>query len=360
MKNSRQGFSNFLMIFCLLLLLLSILARLFLPPELWHLLISVVSVAGALYAVSDLFKKSADDQKNMSLFASSLITPLYEAFSEKGMLVDAAGKDLSKTHFRGSGEFERLLRISSDMRERTVLELLWEHRNLRTRQNSSRGNAVVSVLFLLLSLIVLIGSVVVYFLYPQWIPNLTTDDFVAVVLCSLAIILACAFASGSVLRYLQETELILALKQRCEAMLGSFRPSLPYAATPDAAPPAVYSAPAETVESAPQPSVAPSQETGGRRKKRHGHHNSSSVFVPAEEPVASSPTASESTPAAPTFSSAESTPVYSSAESSFVSEPVQEAAPPVSASNEAQSATESASPFVSEDLPDDGGEKTAE
>ena len=139
MKNSRQGFSNFLMILFLILLLLAILSRLFLTPELWYMVIAVVSVSGALYAISDLFKKGADDQKNMSIFSSRLIMPLYDQFKERGLLVDAEGKDISKTTFRGSGEFERLLRISSDMRERTVLELLWEHRNVRTRQKSSRG-----------------------------------------------------------------------------------------------------------------------------------------------------------------------------------------------------------------------------
>ena len=346
MKNSRQGFSNFLMIFCLLLLLVAILARLFLAPELWHLLIAVVSIAGALYAVSDLFKKSADDQKNMSVFASGLIMPLYEAFSEKGMLVDASGKDLSKTSFRGAGEFERLLRISSDMRERTVLELLWEHRNLRTRQKSSRGNAVVSMLFLLLAVIVLVGSVVVYILRPQWIPALTADDFVAIVLCSLAIILACAFASGSVLRYLQETELILALKERCEAMLGSFRPSLPYAGTPDAAPSAVYSAPAEPADAAPQP-AAPVQESG-RRKKRHGHHNASSVFVPAEDSFSSTQADSPAPSAAPVPPAAES-PIYSApAESSFLPD---ESPVVPAASDDAAAVQDSGSPFVSEEIP---------
>ena len=347
MKNSRQGFSNFLMIFCLLLLLVAILARLFLAPELWYLLIAVVSIAGALYAVSDLFKKSADDQKNMSVFASGLIMPLYEAFSEKGILVDASGKDLSKTSFRGAGEFERLLRISSDMRERTVLELLWGHRNLRTRQKSSRGNAVVSMLFLLLSLIVLVGSVVVYILRPQWIPALTADDFVAIVLCSLAIILACAFASGSVLRYLQETELILALKERCEAMLDSFRPSLPYAGTPDTAPSAVYSAPAEPADAAPQPAAAPVQESG-RRKKRHGHHNASSVFVPAEESFSSTQADSPAPAAAPVPPAAES-PIYSApAESSFVPD---ESPVVPAASDDAAAVQDSGSPFVSEEIP---------
>ena len=364
MKNSRQGFSNFLMIFFLLLLLLAILSRLFLTPELWYMVIAVVSVSGALYAISDLFKKGADDQKNMSIFSSRLITPLYEQFSERGLLVDAEGKDISKTSFRGSGEFERLLRISSDMRERTVLELLWEHRNVRTRQKSSRGNAVVSVLFLLLSLIVLIGSVVVYFWFPQWIPVLGANDFLAIVLCSLAIILASAFASGSVLHYLQQTELLLALKDRCDAILNPVRPLL---SAPSAAPAAAtVSVPTEASSAEPAPGP------GGRRKKRHGSHNTASpVFVPASEPVSAA--SDIGSPAAETsVSDSEVSPdegvapdpymtyASSASESAFVPSPASD----VNASAEVYSAAEAdpapASPFVSESADSETADSAAE
>lgn len=219
MKSNRQGFNNFLIIAFLIIVLTGIILRLFLDSELWLKLMAVISVSSALFALSDMFKESADDRRGMSILSSSIVKPLYDRFSELGLLVDADGKDLSKVKYSSESDFDRSLRGIADNDERVVRELVWEKRSNAKRMSRSRGNSVLRVILLLLSVVLLVGSLALLFFFPQWFPTIPPVYLDCSILCSLVLALASSFAHKGGFVYFQKLEMLLGLKERCQAIL---------------------------------------------------------------------------------------------------------------------------------------------
>ena len=224
MKQSRQSFANFTIFACLILMLAAIILKVFLEDGTWRILMSVVSVASALLAVSDLFKKSADDQRSMNALSAAILNPLYNEFAERGLFTDAAGKDLRKERYSDENVFERSLRNISDQRDRAVRELIWERRNNDKRPSRARVNSLVRIVFLVLSAVVLIGGLVLLFFFPQLMPEVGMYHIDIAIAGSLVIALACAFSAGGNFAFLQRIEMLLGLKERCEDIMSRPKP----------------------------------------------------------------------------------------------------------------------------------------
>ncbi len=247
MKSKHQGFNNFLVVACLIVFLAGMVLRMFLDSELWLRLMAVISVSSLFFAFSDLFKKSSDDLRGISVLSASIIKPLYDRFSELGLLVDANGKDLRKIKYASEIDFDRSLRSIADNDERVVRELVWEKRNNAKQLSRSRGNAVMRIIFLLLSVIILAGSLVLLFFFPQWFPSLPPIYLDYCILCSLLLLLLSSFVQKGGFGYLQKLEMLLGLKDRCQAILDrrdqagkeAMKQPAPYIPTP------VYASPVD-------------------------------------------------------------------------------------------------------------------
>lgn len=224
MKQTHRSFTNFTVFACLLLILVAIILKLFLDDATWHVLMAIVCLSGSLLAVSDLFGKSSDDQRNMHTLSLSILNPIYNEFADRSLFSDTNGKDLRKQRYSGESDFERSLRNIDDARDRAVRELIWERRNNEKRPGRARTNRLVRIVFLILSALVLVGGTVLLFVFPQYFPELSSYGVEAIIIGSLVLVLATAFSSGSNYAYLQRIEMLLGLRERCENIISHPKP----------------------------------------------------------------------------------------------------------------------------------------
>ena len=251
MKNKWKGINNFLIIACLVIVVAGIILRQLIDKDLWLQLMATISCSSVLFALSDLFKSSSDDRRSMSALSSSIVKPLYDRFSELGLLVDANGKNISKPEYVSESDFDRSLRSVSDENERVVRELVWENRNNTRRANRGRWNALCHVIFLLLSAILFLGGLVVLFVFPRWFPNVAVPNIPGgfldiIILCSFVLALVASFAHNGSFGYFQKLDMLFALKERCLAILEQHnrktkdvQQPAPYIPTPEYAAPAM-------------------------------------------------------------------------------------------------------------------------
>ena len=308
MKNNHRGFNNFLIIACLILVLAGMILRIFLDSELWLKIMAIVSVSSALLALSDLFKKSADDRRGMSVLSASIINPIYDRFSELGLLVDANGKDLSKAKYESERDFDRSLRGIADSDERVVRELVWEKRNNAKRMGRGRGNSILRIILLLLSVVLFIASLVLLFFYPQWLPAIPPVYLDCAILCSLAFALASSFAQRGGFEYFQKLEMLFGLEERSQAILdrheqaakAELKQPAPYIPAP------VFAAPVEPdpvpaseevqpvysfrEEVEPQVSPSPEPEPTPFPSEEHDIHSDPEAELPVSPGTEESPT----------------------------------------------------------------------
>ena len=240
MKNKFEKFNQFLMIFFLFVVLAGIVSRLFLDSETWLSLITIIAVSSALYALSDLYKKSADNTKNLSILSAGIIDPLYTRFDSLGYFTDNSGTHMSKASYSSDYDFNQYLRNITDGRERALRELVWEKKVNDKSRKGSRSDSAVHSIFLVLALVILVGGCVTLFFLPQYFPRLETSLMEIICLCSFAFTLAVAFANGSNLGSMRRVQMLLNLKERCAVVEPAAVP------TPPAPAPVVVVAPAHS------------------------------------------------------------------------------------------------------------------
>ncbi len=215
MKIKNKTLSSFLIFFDLLLILVGILLKLFVDAELWRNLLAIIAVFSVLLALSDLYRKSANDRRNLSLLSSSVIDPLYNKYLGSGLFKTSDGNDITKMNYSGNSDFNQSLRSVTDSRERSMQELAWEYRCNKRRMRKSKSDAVFSAVFLILAFVVLIGAVVLKFFFPQYYPNFDRELLELVILCCFAFAIAVAYANGGNFSSLQTVQTVLGLRDRC-------------------------------------------------------------------------------------------------------------------------------------------------
>ncbi len=249
MKNKNEKLNHFLMFVYLIIVLAAIIAKFFLPADQWKNLIAAVSVSAALFALSDLYQKSSDSRRNLSILSSGIIDPVYTRFDSLGYFKDASGAHMAKANYSSDYDFDQFLRTVTDGKERALRELVWEKKCNDRRRKQSRGYAVSRTVFLVLSLLFLIGPAVLLFFFPQYLPQLDDTFLEVLTLCAFVFTLAVALAGVSNLGSLKKIQMLLNLKERCT----DFDPASVSAAAPAPASAAVssFSAPAPAPVSVP-------------------------------------------------------------------------------------------------------------
>lgn len=251
MKSSYKGLSSAVTLLCFIALGVCLVLKLFLGDLQWRSLVAVVALFCALIAISDALRKKGDDRKNLYVLANSIIQPVFDRFRDQGLLTDKNGKDLTKDAYVDEEEFGKELRNVMDGKERAVRELAWEKKNADRIRKKGKRTGVFAVLFLILAFAVVALAVVDILVLDQRFLKIGADYLDGVVIGALICVLAVALSDDSNLRYLQKTDMLLSVKERCLAILeGKEEPApVPEVAVPAA--PVVYAAPAAPVVMTP-------------------------------------------------------------------------------------------------------------
>lgn len=218
MKNTHRKFTSFLIFADLIIVLAGILLKIFLEDAVWQNLIALIAVFSALLSLSDLYKKSADDQRNLSILSASVIDPLFNRYMGEGLFKTSDGSDMTKMSFSGDYDFNQNLRNVTDTKERALMELVWEHQCNKKRIRRSRTNAVLRTVLLILAVLLLAGGLVLLFVFPQYFPPLSPSILQVITLCSFVFVLAVAYANSGNFACLQKMQTILGLRDRCSAL----------------------------------------------------------------------------------------------------------------------------------------------
>ncbi|MCR5088088.1 MAG: hypothetical protein K6C08_01080 [Oscillospiraceae bacterium] len=253
-KNKNEKLSHFLMIVYLVIVMAAIIAKFFLPADLWKNLVAAVSVSAALFALSDLYQKASDSRRNLSILSAGIIDPVYTRFDSLGYFRDASGAHMAKASYSSDYDFDQFLRTVTDGKERALRELVWEKKGNDKRRKQSRGYAVSHTVLLVLSLLVLVGPAVLIFFFPQYYPQLDETFLEVLTLCSFVFTFAVALAGASNLGSLKKIQMLLNLKERC-ADIDPASPSVPAPA-----PSPVVVMPSAPVQAAAPAPVAPVSE----------------------------------------------------------------------------------------------------
>ena len=203
----------------------------------WLAVVTTLSIAGVMFAASELAYKSLTDNEFMILLSSSVLKPAYGRY-------DLSDKRFSKPE-KGEFDFNSSLRDVTDEKERVMRELAWERQNSKKLQKKTVGNKAVALLFFLAGLVFFFYPIAYYPIAHQLmsLPAGTVMDYFSIVALILTMVIV--FEIGSNQGQARRLNTILSIRTRSDEL--NERPVL-QAAKPEP----VYTAPAPVYE-APKP-----------------------------------------------------------------------------------------------------------